>query len=101
VRLVEIDTGINAARYPALKDQLAKPGTVHITNASFSSDSPSLGTLEDLGAGRISRNNPPYKGRWFGFEYFKKFPDGTPIQASIDLGHGQILKPGEDFMEEV
>ena len=83
-----------------LRTALASPGVVKITNASYDSTGPSLGTLQDLGAGKIARENPPYKGKWFGFNYFTKFPDGTPILAKIDLGHGQVLEPGGSFMDD-
>jgi len=98
MRLFEIT---DQERYHDLRDQLAKPGTVKISNASFSSTGPSLGTLEDLEAGKISRSNPPYRGKWFGFTYFSKFADGTPILADIDLGQGQLMRPGDHFMDEV
>lgn len=95
MRLFEI-----ADNYPDLKARLSQPGTVEIVNASYSSYGPSLGTLEDMGAGKISRTSP-YKGKWFGFSYYTKFSDGTPILANIDLGHNHIMKPGDRFMDEV
>lgn len=98
MRLFEITDGES---YPELRDQLTQSGTVAIKNAGFSSEGPSLGTLENLGAGRINRQKPGHMGKWFGFSYFRNFPDGTPIQANIDLGHGKIMQPGDSFMDPV
>ena len=101
MRLMEIEAAIANDPKVQLKTRLSQPGKVDVVDASFSSGSTSLGTLEDIGAGKIVRSNPPYTGEWFGFEYFEKFPDGTPIQADIQLSSGRVLTPGEHFIEDV
>lgn len=74
--------------------------TIKVANASSIPGRISFGTMEDIGAGKILRNNPPYKGEWYGFQYNKSLPDGTPITAPIDVDHRGIMHPGDHFIEE-
>lgn len=84
-----------------LKNRLQQIGKIDITNGSYSNVGWTLGTLEDIGAGKISRKNLPYQGKWFGFEYNTELPDGSPIKATLKLHSGRIMEPGDSFMENV
>jgi hypothetical protein len=96
MRLSNLTEGTNLSK---LKSQLLQPGIVDINDAGSSSNGVSLGDLQDIGAGRILRRHPSFKGDWFGFQY-EKMIDGQPIQASIRVGD-RTLKPGQRFMDEI
>lgn len=88
----------DAVRHLYVLDMLTKPGVIKIANASYSSSEPSLGTLEDMGAGRIIREYSRYVNS-FGFHFHQELKDGTPIRATIDIG-SRLMNPGDYYLED-
>jgi hypothetical protein len=80
-----------------LKAQLLKPGTVPITNASYSRGTYSLGDLQRIGAGKIARKRAKYGGTSYGFDYFDRIGDEL-IMANILVGR-HLIEPGGSFQD--